>query len=1052
MDSISTAQSTYLLDSHGAKRRMSSVLCLAILSIAISALSLGQSLAGLAALNGTVRDASGAAVGGAAVTVANMSLGIDRKITAGADGYFVAVSLPPAMGYQVTVEKMGFARFVVQNIQLTVGQNLTIPVQLSVSQQADSVTVTDSAPLVEETKTGVSQLVDTAQISNLPINGRRVDQFALLTPGAVTDGASGGVSFRGVPGGNAFLQDGNDVTQQWGIDIAGGSVVPSSISQDAVQEFQVQTSGYSAEFGRAVGGVINTVTKSGTNAIHGSAFWYFRNRTLNAQDPYSKDASGRFFNPPEYRHQSGGSVGGKIIKDRLFYFVNGEFTRRNFPLVDTINNAQFYSPSGAYIGVCGAAAVQAGLATTAASPAQCAAAQAYFQRFFQTVPRTLSQNLGLAKIDWRPNDKNSVSLSFNLLNFSSPNGAISSVTANAAGVGANGIQSAKTRTARISDTYIISSTMVNEARFGWFKDRRGQDLSPELAPPNGLRSGLTVAGQGSLGVSTNIPNIQPTEDRYQFADNISWTKGAHQWKFGVDFAFLRDTENALFNGPGSYTYGSINNFALDYSGTTTGKNWLSYTQSFGPFVTHASVDNYAFFVTDQWRVTSKFTVNYGLRYEYSTYTQPPLNTDYPQTGVLNQPGDNFAPRIGLAYSMFGGKTVLRAGYGIFYARLPSASVIRLQQRNGVIQKTGTLNASNAAQLAAGPIFPFRLTSLAGSVGLTNVTYAAPDLATPYTQQADFTVEQAVGKNGALTVSYMHSRGYKFISREDLNLGPATGTANYTVINLDGTSFPYSTKTYLAANKIDSRYASLIYLSNRGRLWYDGLSVAYRQRTTRWMTGTLAYTWSHAMDLNQGASADNIYFTDPPNTVFNGNYQAEKGSSRLDQRQRLVVSAILSPPKFNVGKAAGYLVNGWQLSLIETAASPQSTDSILIVSSGIAGSGFASGTTINGMVTPFGAPARAPWLPRSNVVIDTVNKMDARLTKSFAIGERMAATLNFEVFNLFNTISNTSVNTTAYLATGTTIRQATGLGNGTAASGFPDGTNARRAQVSARFTF
>ena len=745
-------------------------------------------------------------------------------------------------------------------------------------------------------------------------------------------------------------------------------------------------------------------------------------------------------------------MGDKIIKDKLFFFLNGEFTRRNFPLVDTINNAQFYSPSGAYIGQCGViASPPAGYIP--ASAAQCSAAQAYFQRFFQTVPRTLSQNLGLAKLDWRPNDKNTVSLSFNLLNFTSPNGVISSVTANASGVGSNGIQSAKTRTARISDTYIVSNNMVNEARFGWFKDRRGQDLSPELAPPNGLRSGLTVQGQGGLGVSTNIPNIQPSEDRYTYADNLSWNKGAHQLKFGMDFALLRDTENALFNGPGSYTYGSINNFALDYSGVTTGKNWLSFTESFGPLLTHASVDNYAFFFQDQWRATSKFTVNYGVRYEYSSYTQPPLNPDYPQTATLNQPGNNFAPRIGLAYSLNGGKTVLRAGYGVFFARLPSASVIRLQQRNGVIQKTGTLSAANAAQLAAGPVFPFRLTSLAGAVGLTNVTYAAPNLSTPYTEQADLTVEQAVGKNGALTISYMHSRGYKFLSREDLNLGPASGSATYNIINLDGSTGTFTTPTYLAANKIDKRYASLIYLSNRGRLWYDGLSVSYRQRASRWASGTLAYTWAHALDLNQGNASDNIYFTDPPNTVYNGNYQAEKGSSHLDQRQRLVASLIVSTPKINFGnKFANSAINGWQLSLIETAASPQYVDPIMIVGTGITGAGFASGTTINGMVTPFGAPGRVPFLPRSSVTIDTVNKMDSRITKTFAVKEQMSAMLSFEVFNLFNTISNTSVNSTAYIASGTTIRQAAGLGNGTASGGFPDGTNARRAQVSARFTF
>jgi hypothetical protein len=593
--------------------------------------------------------------------------------------------------------------------------------------------------------------------------------------------------------------------------------------------------------------------------------------------------------------------------------------------------------------------------------------------------------------------------------------------------------------------------MLNEARFGWFKDRREQDINPLLAPPDGLLSGLTVQGQGNLGVSVNLPNVQPSEDRYQYADSLSWTKGAHQFKFGLDIADLRDTENALFNGPGSYNYGSITAFAQDFSGVNTGKHWNTFTESFGPLLTHASVVNYALFAQDQWRLTSHLTLNYGLRYEYSTYTQPPLNTDYPQTAHLNQPGDNFAPRIGLAYSFNNNKTVVRAGYGIFYARLPSASIIRLQQRNGVIQKTGTLNGSNTAQLAAGPVFPSRLTGLAGSVGLTNVTYAAPNLATPYTEQADLSVEHQFGASTALSVSYMHSRGYQFISREDLNLRQPTGSATYIVENTAGVQTgTYTTPTYPAA-RLDPRYASIIYLSNRGRLWYDGMAVSLRQRASKWFTGTLAYTWSHSIDEGQGNASANIYFTDPPDSTYNGNYQADKGSSVLDQRQRLVVSGIISPPKMNFGsKFANAAVNGWQLSLIETATSPQYVDPEMIVVSGLAG--LASNTTINGMVTPFGAPGRVPFLSRSSIPVDTTNHLDARLTKIFTIHESMNLGLSFEAFNVFNIISNTSVVQNAYFATGNVIKAGPGVGTGTASSGFPDGTNARRAQVSARFTF
>jgi outer membrane receptor protein involved in Fe transport len=1003
----------------------------------LSASIWAQSLAGLSALNGTVTDSSGAAVGDAVVTVSNASLGIGRKLVSNAEGYFSAVSLPPAMGWQVTVEKPGFAKAEVRNIQLSVGQNASIPVQLSVAEQAQTLNVTASAPLVDDTKTGVSEVVNTQQILDLPTNGRRADQFALLTPGVTTDGTAGEVTFRGIPGGNEFLLDGNDVTQQWGIDAPGGAAVASSISQDAVQEFQVQTDGYSAEFGRAVGGIINTVIKSGTNQFHGSAYWFFRNRTLEAQDRYAT------VNPPEWRHQAGGTIGGPIIKDKLFFFGNVEITRRDFPLADSIVNPQFYSGS-TYVGQCG----------PPATAAQCAAAQAYFGRFFQTVDRSLSQNLGLLKIDWRPTDKNSLTASFNLMNFTSPNGAVTDVTAtDGSGVGANGNQTAHTRNGNISDTYLISGSLVNEARFGWFKDRRGQDINNQLAPPDGLLSGLTVEGQGNLGVSTNMPNVQPTEDRYQYADSISWTKGAHQLKFGLDIEDVRDTEDALFNGPGDYIYSSITDFALDYSGPNTGKHWQTYTQSFGPFLTHASENNYALYAQDAWRVTRHLTLNYGLRYEYSTYTQPPVNADYPQTGHLNEPKDNFAPRIGAAYSFNHDRTVVRAGYGIFYARLPSASVIRLQQRNGVIQQTGTLNGSDPAQLAAGPTFPERLPSLAGELGLTNVTFAAPNLKTPYTEQVDVSVEQALSSKTVLTVSYMHSRGYQFISREDLNLGQPTGTATYAIDNAAGEQVSsFTTPTYLAANKIDPRYASIIYLSNRGRLWYDGMTVSLRQRASKWAEGTLAYTWSHAMDENQGASADNIYFTDPPDGAYNGNYQADKGNSVLDQRQRLVASAILSVPHVDFGsKIASAALNGWQLSLIETAATPQYVDPLMLVNSGLPG--LASNTTINGMVTPFGAPGRVLFMPRDSIPLGNTINTDARLTKRFQMSrEGMNIWLAFEAFNVFNYITTTAVNQYAYVANGNVISPLPGVGVGTASGGYPDGTNARRAQVSLRFTF
>jgi hypothetical protein len=247
--------------------------------------------------------------------------------------------------------------------------------------------------------------------------------------------------------------------------------------------------------------------------------------------------------------------------------------------------------------------------------------------------------------------------------YSSPTLANTVAVTNGSGVGSNGNITTKTRTARISDTFIISNSMLNEGRFGWFKDRRAQDINPLLAPPNGLLSGLSVQGQSNLGVSVNLPNVQPSEDRYQYADSLSWTKGAHQFKFGLDIADLRDTENALFNGPGSYTYGTITAFAQDLSGVTNGKHWQTFTESFGPLLTHASVVNYAVFAQDQWSVSRRLTINYGLRTDQTNI--PSYRPENP--GIKFSFSEKLAPRLGFAFDPKGdGKWKTYGSWGTFY--------------------------------------------------------------------------------------------------------------------------------------------------------------------------------------------------------------------------------------------------------------------------------------------------------------------------------------------------------------------------------------------------
>jgi len=1033
----------------------SCVLGLALL-VSFPAKSLAQSMAGLGAIAGSVHDPSGASVGKAEVIISNPSIGITRKTISTSNGDFEASSLPPANGYKVTVGLAGFSTNETTGIVVHVGEIASVSVTLSLSGVAQTVSVEATDITMDTANPGVSSLVSQKEINDLPINGRRADQFVLLTPGVTTDGSGGEVTFRGVPGNNLFLQDGMDVTQQWGQDNAGSTSAFSPLSQDAVQEFQVLTSGYTAEFGHAAGGIVNTLTKSGSNNFHGSAFEFFKNRTLNATDPYSFN-NGVLFNPPNWRHQFGGSVGGPVIKDKLFFFANTEETRESRPLVSSTTGSELNANGSFLPNVCNATA------------AQCAAAQTYIQRTFAVLPRKLDENIGFLKLDYRPTEKDSISANFNLMQFASPNGTVSaSALSDGSGFYPNGNQIDLTRWARASYTHVVSATAVNEFRFGWFKDTRKQSTNPAIAPADGLVSGLSVADLPNLGMSVNIPNSQPSEYRFLFTDGYSLSVKNHQLKFGAETNYMEDVENALFYAKGEYFYGTITDWAKDLTPAAgdllAGKRYSGFLQAFGPLLTRAIVRDYNFYAQDQWQLSRKLTLNLGLRYEFNRFTQPPINSDYPATGELNEPKNNFAPRLGFAYSLNGGSTVIRGGYGLSYARLPSASVIRLQQRNGVIQKTIFFVSSTAGA----PTFPGYLlaTSIAGTG--SNVTYADPHLKTPYTEQADFTIEQRLDSKTVLSASYLWNNGVGFLTRKDDNVKAPTSSYSYQVLDKNGNqAFTYTTPIY-TDNVNDPRYGVLNHIYNGGRLYYDGLAISVSRQQSKNTQVSLAYTWAHAIDLGQGAGADNIYYTDPPITVFNGNQRFEKGNSPLDQRHRLVANGLVSAPTQHYGsKLLDAALNGWQFSGIETYATPQGVDPQAIIN-GLPFANPYSTSTLDGIGIGFAATQRVPFLPRSSVKLGTTIRTDARLTKIFQLPREQSLTLNFEVFNAFNYSTITSAQTAAYFvnSNGTitpynnggnnslAASQATAAtpGVGTASAGFPDGTNARRGQASVRYTF
>ena len=1020
---------------------LKSVAALALLS---AATAFGQAAGGVAGITGTVRDASGAAVPNAKVVISSASQGQVRSLTTNNAGVFNAPALIPGQGYSVNVTAAGFAPYDVKGIDLQVGQNLDLPVNLQVAQSATQVEVSATPVAVDDTKSDVSTVVGTQQIQDLPINGRRVDSFVLLTPGVSNDATFGLLSFRGVAGNNSFLLDGNDNTEQFYDENAGRTRIQSQISQDAVQEFQVVSDDYSAEYGRAMGGVVNTVTMSGSNQLHGTGFYYFRSTGFDARDTYAA------FNPSEKRVEGGASIGGPIKKDKLFFFLNFDLTYRNFPMVDSQVKANVIDPNTDLWVTSGSQACGA-----PATPAQCQAINALLPRFFGQVRRTDDNDLGFGRLDYHLSDSQTFTAEFNFLRWYSPNGiqtGLSSTTG--AAITGNGDDSVRVRNGVFRWTWVPTSTFVNTFRFGIDGDRQADTF--DQAELGGGLGYLDVSVDGvQLGPATYLPRVEPSESRYEFADDISLVKGNHNIKAGFQFFTTEDYNYYISNAYGSYTYATPTTFAQDYSPNTTGlKNWTGYSQTFGNPVADYRINELAWYLLDQWKVSSRFALNVGVRYDKSlSMNFPVTNPDWPLTGYIHTPSTNFAPRVGVSYRI-NDKTVFRGGYGMFYARLLGGLIDNLWTTNGIYQVADSLSSTNSTQFAAGPVFPNSLASppAGASVGAATIQFAAPNLKTPYSSQGNVTIERQVTPDMLLSVSGIFSRGVHLLGAVDLNAPQPTSSYTYIIENASGQQTgTWTTPLYLNPRP-NTKYGAVIENTNGVDSVYDGLAVSLTKRFTHGIQMQGSYTWSHEIDDGQEQASNAIFFSSLTD-LYNGNNSAERASGWLDQRHRFVYSFIWSPTLHTDNQFAKAVFNNWQLSAIATLASGRPYGSPTIsVTSQPSGVSVLSASYIDG----YPGNSRVPFLPVNSILTPATYRADARLTKLIPISIKDRETklaLNFEMFNVSNSWSPTSMTQTEYFAkAGVLTPDVGGYGIGSADGGFPDGTQARRMQVSARFSF
>src|SRR5882672_1332831 len=645
--------------------RLTLVTCLFVAASALTTFAQSTVTGGI---GGAVTDPNGAVVPNASVTSRNIETNKEDTATTDHDGRYRIVNLQPGT-YTVTINGQGFGAYTQEKIVVEVGRITEIGAQLSVGpQSANDVMVSGEAPVINTNQQDFSSNVNQTSINELPVNGRRWSNFALLTPGTAPDGNFGLISFRGISGLlNNNTIDGGDNNQAFFAEERGRTRLSYSISQSAVREFQVNTSNYSAEYGRAAGGVVNAVTKSGTNEFHGSGFYYQRNNRWGARNPL---ATQTLFNastgaisvvgikPVDVRHQFGGTIGGPVVKDKLFFFFSYDQQKRNFPGLAIFSSSNFLTT----VNTCTSATAPGCTATLFSqslknpsrgfTDTQINNGLAFLTGLTGTVPRRGDQKLILPKIDWQINQNNTFTATYNRLRWNSPAGVQTQPTntLGKASFGDDGVQ-LDSLNLRLAST--ITPTIVNEARFQWGRDFEFQISQPPTPGEpttalNGSSPDVVISNGIEFGKPTFLERRSfPDEKRWQYADTLTVTHGNHTVKFGGDFNHVNDVLDNLRFESGGYSYSNINDFLIDYTNWKTplgatipcststrvrGKCYTStFSQAFGPTAFKFSTNDYNAFIQDDWRASSRLTVNLGRRYEFEQMPKPQIpNASVPQ--------------------------------------------------------------------------------------------------------------------------------------------------------------------------------------------------------------------------------------------------------------------------------------------------------------------------------------------------------------------------------------------------------------------------------------
>ena len=1014
---------------------LSKSLCVVLLILANCAFLTAQNVVLTGALGGRVTDLSGAVLPGALVVVRNLATGVEQTSTTNHTGLYRFPAVMPG-SYSITAGVKGF-RDVQVLVRVLVGNTTSQDIKLQVGASTDTVKVIGTTPLLRPEESSATTLLERSFIEDLPLNGRKYTDFATLSPNTSYDGDTGLVSIAGQQGGedsgyangngsNAFTVDGNNATNSFFADIIGRYRIPYLYGEDAIEEFQVSVSPYSAIYGGGAG-FVNAVTRSGGNAFHGSVFYYNRNSATGANDALDKAVGNP--KPEDSLQQFGAGLGGPIVRNRLWFFADYEQQLRNNP-IPVINSALATTPANLAAFLSANFGIPAGTSLPAPNgplpvPGSDIAPDATNPADLQQVSNTinaLNSNLGTKprkrndlvmtpRIDYQASSRDGLFLSLNLNRFNSPGGVITDPTVGNYGTQTLANANVHTFQASLGWTHTFSPRLLNEFHAGTSQDN-------EISTPTGSAPNLPtlILDSPAAFILGNAPFSvgRVFERQYSVADRVDYVIGKHTLQFGIDMNRAWDSDNndggadpnaaVQFGSPlGSYEFSNLEALALG--------QYNLFSQASGNPTFSFSVPYYGFYVQDTFRVLPKLTLEMGLREDFQVYPQPAENPAFPLTGQYPNQFRRLAPRFGFAWQPES-KTVVRGGFGQFYTNMNGLNYRNAVVSNGLASQQSSASVSYNPALAPnqqGPTFPAILAANSPLFSASpDISLISPQFKVPYILQASLQIEREIFDNTTLTVGAMWNHGVHLLSSSayDLNLNPLQGTTSYIVCppGTPATAQSCSGRTIVLPNmdnglltegRINPNLGQINELISPGQNHYNSLFVQLQRRMSQGLSLQFSYTFAKSIVLD-GMDFNNQF-----------DFSNTHAPSLLDQRHRISFASVYRPglERLTNSETARAFLSNWRLSSVMEFSSGRPYAALLGPACCNAGDDNLNDTAFNQATANTAAGINGagptPGIGLNSFYGPWLERIDVGLARSFEVKEGKELELQVQAFNLFN---------------------------------------------------